>query len=105
MTVVSPGHMLSIIERDCIEILEHTIIALLKMEQVMHNQKRITTKMTQTSGEDQVESKIEMAMPAKRRQRMQLGPPAARYSLVFYAIYILLCMHLVWGNLGSLSES
>jgi hypothetical protein len=28
-TVVSPGHVLSIIERDCIEILEHTIIALL----------------------------------------------------------------------------
>ena len=28
-TVVSPGHVLSIIERDCIEILEYIIIALL----------------------------------------------------------------------------
>ncbi|KAL4212277.1 hypothetical protein AB4K20DRAFT_1891362, partial [Rhizopus microsporus] len=28
-TVVSPGHVWSIIERDCIDILEHTIIALL----------------------------------------------------------------------------
>jgi hypothetical protein len=28
-TVVSSGHVLSIIERDCIEILEHTIITLL----------------------------------------------------------------------------
>jgi hypothetical protein len=28
-TIVSPGQVLSIIERDCIEILEHTVIALL----------------------------------------------------------------------------
>ncbi|KAL4213283.1 hypothetical protein AB4K20DRAFT_1864799 [Rhizopus microsporus] len=64
-----------------------------------------TRQLKKLQGKRDIESKIEMAMPAKRRQRMQLGPPAARYSLVFYAIYILLCMHLVWGNLGSLSES